>query len=288
MASSTALAPISTSLKRDLYVGHPTMADDRERIEAELRFVLGHGDASPVHRCMEYATLGAGQRIRPMLAVRMGRLCQAPADLVLRGAVATELIHCASLIVDDLPCMDNEQMRRGRPSAHVAFGEPTALLAAFGLVAMAARSILEQPALERYCATQRRLASAVLKTLDCASLIGGQSLDLELTGARRDSKRAQMNELKTTPLFLLAVEAGTAYAEAPSYPLLRRFGREFGNAFQLTDDYLDGELADRAVLDRQFEAARGWIEPFGAPAQPLSELIDYLNVRSQEKDRSHR
>lgn len=282
MASSTALAPIPAP------PWESALNLDRSRIEQELRLVLGHGDASPVHRCMEYAALGAGQRIRPILAMRVGRLCKAPSDLVLRGAVATELIHCASLIVDDLPCMDNEQERRGRPAAHIAFGESTAVLAAFSMVALAARSVLEQPALERYCPHQRRLATAVLKTLDCSALVGGQSLDLELTGAHRESHRAQMNELKTTPLFLLAVEAGTAYAEAPSYPLLRRFGREFGNAFQLTDDYLDGELSDRHVLERQYEEARGWIEPFGPTGAPLGELIDYLHARSQEKDRSHR
>lgn len=262
---------------------------DRHLIERELRETLASAAGqNPVHSCMEYAVLGQAQRIRPLLAVRVGRLCGAPEELVLRAAAAVEILHSASLVVDDLPSMDDEQTRRGRPAAHLAFGEPTALLAAFGLVALAARSVIEQPCAKRYVAGQRHFQHALLRTLDCCSLIGGQSLDLQLTGDHREAGRDAMNELKTVPLFLLAIEAGTAYAAAPSYPLLKRFGREYGVAFQLTDDYLDGELKDRSRLSRQFDLTRECLAPFGTGADPLAELLDYLEKRAAAQDRRHR
>jgi len=251
-------------------------------VDAELRDLIGPAPrANALHSCMEYAAMGGGQRVRPILALRVGRLCGAPEALVLRAAAAIEILHAASLIVDDLPAMDNSATRRGRPSAHVAFGEPAALLSAFGMVALAARSITDQPCAKRYWSAQRRLQHSLLRTLDLASLIGGQLLDLELTGAERECQRETMNELKTVPLFVLAVDAGSAYASAPPYPLLKRFGREFGVAFQLTDDYLDGELNDRARLEEQFQKTRHCLAPFGAGAGPLQELVDYLEERAR-------
>ena len=280
----------------------PTAWDaDRAQVQRELSDLLTaagprhgtvngavNGAVNPVQACMEYVTLGEGQRIRPLLAIRVGRLCGAPEPLVTRAAAAIEILHCASLIVDDLPAMDNANERRGKPAAHVAFGEPAAVLAAFGMVALAARAITEQPCADRFLPAQRRLQQALLKTLDCCSLIGGQMMDIELTGARRESKREAMNELKTTPLFLLAMEAGAAYADTPPYPLLKRFGREYGAAFQLTDDYLDGELTDRPRLHRQYDITGECLAPFGHAGQPLRQLVDYLEERAAAQDRRHR
>ena len=102
-------------------------------VEDALRDVLPGGQcpgASRVADAMEYAVLGGGQRLRPLLAVRMGRMAGADGALVMRGAVAVELLHCASLVVDDLPCMDDEAFRRGRATVHREFGESTAVLAA--------------------------------------------------------------------------------------------------------------------------------------------------------------
>ena len=263
--------------------GPSIWALDRADIERELRDVLlSVGKTNPVHACMEYAVLGEAQRVRPLLALRVGRLCGAREELTLRAAAAVELLHSASLIVDDLPSMDNETQRRGQPAAHVAFGEPAALLAAFGLVALAARSVTEQPCAKHWLAGQRRFQHALLRTLDCCSLIGGQLMDLQLTGARREASRETMNELKTVPLFLLAIEAGTAYADSPSYPLLKQFGREYGVAFQLTDDYLDGELKERTRLSRQFDLTRACLAPFDPSANALTELVDYLEARLEQ------
>jgi len=287
LASSLPLPPPDASLPRD-----SAWLSDRALVERELREVLAARAHNPVQACIEYVTLGGGQRIRPLLALRVGRLCGAPEPLVLRAAAATEILHCASLVVDDLPAMDNSMERRGKPAAHVAFGEPAALLAAFGMVALAARCVIDQPCPVRVQGGQRKFQQALLRTLDCASLIGGQMMDVQLTGqhreADREAQREAMNELKTTPLFLLAIEAGTAYADAPPYPLLKRFGREYGAAFQLTDDYLDGELTDRSRLHRQFEITRECLAPFGSAGDGLRELVDYLQERSEAQDRRHR
>ena len=102
-----------------------------------------------VYEAMRYAVLGAAQRVRPILALRVARLFDAPQDHTLCAAAAVELLHCASLIVD-LPCMDDASFRRNRVAVHIRYGEATAVLAAFGLVALAARSLVENSFVETY------------------------------------------------------------------------------------------------------------------------------------------
>ena len=255
---------------------------DRQSVEQELRSILSPAARSPVSACMDYAVMGRGQRLRPLLAIRVGRLMRSEAALTRRAAAAIELVHCASLIVDDLPCMDNDATRRNRPSAHIAYGESTALLAAFGLVALAARTVMEQEVPERFWGGQRRFQIALLRTLDCASLIGGQVMDLQLSGERREQCRDILNDLKTVPLFLLAIEAGAAYAPAPPPPALKQFGRHYGAALQMTDDYLDGEALDIGPLEGQLAAACDCLAPVGAAAGPLEELVEYLHARAQD------
>ena len=291
MASAVVRAITSTS-----HIFRPDLGDDRRLVEHELRGILAPSASSPVSACMEYAVLGDAQRLRPLLAIRTAQLTGGQFAFTLRAAAAIELLHCASLIVDDLPCMDNDSTRRNRPSAHVAYGESTALLAAFGLVALAARTVIEQDTSEHHWSGQRRFQIALLRTMDCASLIGGQVMDLELTGDRREQCRDLLNEMKTVPLFLLAIEAGLSFpstrpegrpeTSASAYAPLRSFGRHFGVALQMTDDYLDGEALDFGPLERQLSASTGCLVPFGAAASPLVELVEYLHVRAQ--DHRHR
>jgi farnesyl diphosphate synthase len=229
-----------------------------------------------VHDAMRYAVLGSAQRVRPILALRVARMVQAPPDLALRLAAAVELIHCASLVVDDLPCMDNSAYRRDKASVHVKFGEATALLAAFGLVALAARSVLEPSCPERYRSRLIEFQIALLRTLDCSGLIAGQSLDLQA-----HTSSSAISELKTVPLFNLAVMAGSLLADlrANERALLHCFGREFGLAFQLSDDLLDGELANPAPFEEKLFTLRAAIRPFGPASGALENLIDYLHAR---------
>ncbi len=236
---------------------------------------------------MHYAVFGCGQRLRPLLALRIARMLGAASALNLRAAAAVELLHCASLIVDDLPCMDDEYLRRNRPSLHVAFGEANALLAAFGLVALAARSVIdincrpwELPCLLEF---QVRL----LATLDCESMIAGQSLDLSLDSGERDTHRLRLATLKTVPLFELAVRAGSLFARlsATEEQCLLDFGREFGLAYQVRDDLDDGEIDAISTVQDPFARARECLAPFGYRSGPLVDLMNYLDVQKHSRHR---
>ena len=253
---------------------------EKMMVEDALRDVLPGGQcagASRVADAMEYAVLGGGQRLRPLLAVRMGRMMGADAEMVMRGAVAVELLHCASLVVDDLPCMDDEAFRRGRATVHREFGESTAMLAAFSLVALAARQtvdgIRDPFVLEAMVAFQQK----VLQVLDCNSLVGGQAMDLAGGGSSR-----QLAAKKTAPLFALAARAGVIGAELD--PVERqaavRFGHEFGIAYQLMDDLADGELRLRAPFETQMARTREILDVFGSRGGGLKEMLDNLYGKS--------
>ncbi len=234
-----------------------------------------------VHQAMRYAVLGHGQRIRPVLSLRVARAVGGALDLALRAGISVELLHAASLVIDDLPCMDDAETRRELPTVHRTFGEATAVLAAIALVALAARLPLVE---EAPASARPRLidfAQRLLGTLDCSELIAGQALDLELdSGATRPSAET-LAALKTAPLFALAARAGLVGA-APDQAAetdLVSFGAEFGVAFQLVDDYRDGELADPAPAHRRLEAARRWLAPYGEAASGLNELVNWLASR---------
>jgi geranylgeranyl pyrophosphate synthase len=284
-----ALAPTLSETPDAL--ARPSLFEDRYRIDTFLERTLAvpnFQSPCPVPAAMQYAVLGDAQRYRPILAMRVARLLESETEHVMRAAAAVEILHSASLVVDDLPCMDNELMRRGRPAVHIQFGEPTAVLAAHAMVALAARIVMEAPASDREFQRIRRFQLALLKTLDCASLVGGQSLDLALEGDRRDEMREVMNDLKTTPLFQLAIEAGcVSHAFGPP-PELVEFGRHFGLAFQLTDDYLDGELHNIEILQEQYDRCRASIQSYGENAQPLHDLIEHLAERAEAQSRCHR
>lgn len=263
---------------------------EKVRIETELEKLVRDSNCKTISRvgqAMDYAVLGQGQRIRPILALRVAQMVSGREELALRAACAVELLHCASLIVDDLPCMDDDSERRGRPAVHVAFGESTALLAAFALVALAARTVLDQDCPPGYRPRQRKFQIALLRTLDRSGLIAGQMMDLSLSGLSREHNRVAMHSLKTVPLFELAVEAGIAYAEAAPAGLME-FGRNFGLAFQYVDDFRDGELLDPSLLQNALDTARDRARVHGPAARPLENLIDYLHDRAFAEDRRHR
>lgn len=264
--------------------------EDRRRIESDLTALLYPESAGTgrIQEAMRYAVLGSGQRIRPLLALRIARLMGNDGDLPLRAAAAVELLHCASLVVDDLPCMDDAAMRRDRPTVHVAFGEPTALLAAFGLVALAGRAVVEVRCSPVEMSSLIDFQIHLLKVLDADSLIAGQELDLQLTGEERDSHRARVSELKTVPLFELAARAGLLFTDSETTAArgLQRFAREFGLAFQLADDFLDGEIKDVSVVEAQLQRTRDCLRPFHPAAAELEQLIEYLHARQIEKQRT--
>ncbi len=261
----------------------PSLAADRQLVEQHLETLLGGGQPTPFRQAMRYAVLGQGQRFRPVLALRIARLCGQENAHTLRAAAAVEILHCASLIVDDLPCMDDSPERRNRPATHVAFGEPTALLAAFGLVALAARSIVEQPCLPGQLPHLVRFQTALLRTLDVCGLCEGQDLDLRAASCERAQLRDCMNELKTVPLFELAARAGLLFTD-PQSRLARalvRFAREFGRAFQVVDDYIDREITDRALVEDRLRRAEQTLAPLAPASAGLLEMVEVLRARCQ-------
>jgi geranylgeranyl pyrophosphate synthase len=261
------------------------ISSDRFEINRFLETLLcrtRRGAGTSVFNAMSYAVLGGGQRIRPVLSLRIGRLLGAPLPLTLAAAGAVELVHCASLIIDDLPCMDNSPFRRNRPAAHVEFGESTAILAAFGLVALAARSVLEVPCVEADHERAVDFQLALLRSLDCCGLIAGQAMDLENAAAKGTRGDPNISDLKTVPLFTLAVHAGSLVANenADSHALLSGFGREFGLAFQMSDDLLDGEEESEEPFFEKLNLLRALIGHFGSAAHDIETLIEYLNERA--------
>ncbi len=270
------------------------LPSDRQLIDNQLCTMLKQSasDGGPVAEAMRYAVLGSGQRIRPLLAIRTGRLMGGGLKRCanLRAGASVELLHCASLIVDDLPCMDNEQVRRDRPTVHVRFGEATAILAAFGLVALAARSLTEIDGTGAERASYIEFQTHLLKVLDVGGLITGQSLDLALCGSERERSRALMTELKTVPLFVLSIRAGLLLSgfSAREEEALLAFGRRFGIAYQMADDLLDGEQCDAEPVVAQLESARCCLRQFGSRSHGLEELVDYLHDRTCQDNRSHR
>lgn len=257
-------------------------AGDRERIERELDALLPEGETA-VGRAMRYAVFGAAQRVRPLLSLRVARALGAESPAVLRAAAAAELLHCASLVVDDLPCMDDSPMRRGRPSVHAQFGEATAVLAAFSMVALAARCVMDPVAANGSAARLSKFQWNLLACLDAGSLIHGQALDLD---AAAPAQPALIAELKTVPLFELAVEAGGV--SSPEYDRredeFRRFARQFGRAFQAVDDFLDGDLEDARAAVAEVERAAILAAALGSE---LTELTGYLYDKVAE-DRRYR
>lgn len=263
---------------------HPL--DDRELIQDELTEILRLRSTppSPLRRAMEYAVLGGGQRVRPVLSLRIARCAGVESPLTLRAAAAVEVLHCASLIIDDLPCMDDEELRRGRPATHRAFGEPTALLAAFGLVAAAARSVVEIDCRPTELSALVSFQIRLLQVMDVSGLCEGQDLDLRTIGLERVDMRAQIIEMKTVPLFVLAAEAGLLGLNpgSPAARALRAFARDFGLAFQLADDYADGEIDDLGLVEDHLRRARAHLQPLNLPTAPLNEMLNSLYQRCLE------
>lgn len=261
---------------------------DRNQVDICLERLLysASGQSNGViQEAMRYAVLGPAQRIRPILSLRVARVFGDTGQFAMRAACSVELLHCASLIVDDLPCMDDSPVRRDQPSVHVKFGEATAILAAFGLVAISARLLVEGEGSQTHRARLVDFQIKLLSSLDCSGLIAGQALDLQLTNNQFSRTDCRVTELKTVPLFQLAVAAGALLSDPDSNEgaLLRCFGREFGLAYQMTDDLLDGESIEPGLLEEKFTTLRAAIAPFGPRGRELEDLVDYLHARATQR-----
>jgi geranylgeranyl diphosphate synthase type II len=226
-----------------------------ERYLEELRF-SGEEATAGLEEAMRYSLLAGGKRIRPVLALATAEALGRDPDSVLPLAAGIELIHTYSLIHDDLPAMDDDDLRRGRPTCHVAYGEDVAILAGDGLFAEAMRLILERQAGEpgHVLDAVRRLVSAA----GVDGMVGGQYVDVTASGQLSPVQLRRLHELKTGRLIAASVECVLAVSgiDGPATIPYRRFAAELGVLFQIVDDILDLTGDEAALGKRQGQDAR--------------------------------
>lgn len=222
-----------------------------DQIDAELAnlFVTGPAAATPdrLREAMRHALLGGGKRLRPFLVIESSGLFSVTPDRAAAAATAIECVHCYSLAHDDLPAMDNDDIRRGRPSAWKAFDEWTAILAGDGLLTLAFE-ILADPAAHPDPAIRAELTLLLARASGSAGMVGGQALDLaweklDQTGTATADQVRELQSMKTGALITCACEMGGVIggADEEARRALRGYGTALGFAFQIADDLLDAE-----------------------------------------------
>jgi farnesyl diphosphate synthase len=283
------------------------MSAVQQRTEAALESRLPAADIAPqeLHAAMRYAVLEGGKRVRALLAHAAGELADAHADALDAAACAVELIHAYSLVHDDLPCMDNDVLRRGKPTVHVEFGEATALLTGDALQTLAFQALTEAlPGV----GPETRIDMLALLTRASGSrgMAGGQAIDLASVG--KDLTRAELEYMhihKTGALIRASVALGAMCGTTAPETLERldRYGKLIGLLFQVVDDILDAE-SDTATLGKTagkdaehdkptyvsllgmsearalsatlLEEAHEALVPLGEAARRLRELADFI------------
>lgn len=222
------------------------------RVEDALSRWVGVNAPVLLGDAMRYAVLDGGKRLRPLLVLAAAEAVGGHADAALRAACAAELIHAYSLVHDDLPCMDNDVLRRGKPTVHVKFGEADALLAGDALQALAFELLTPEEA-SFTPAVQARLCRLLARAAGSEGMAGGQAIDLASVGVALDEDSLRrMHRLKTGALLQGSVEMGAACAEhvaAAALAALRDYGAALGLAFQIVDDILD-VTADSQTLGK--------------------------------------
>lgn len=217
------------------------LEDSAARVEERLAFFLDRAAApEPLRRAMQHAALGGGKRLRPAMLAAAARSPELTAA-ALDAACALECIHCYSLVHDDLPCMDNAAVRRGKPSCHAAFGEAMALLAGDCLHSLAFEIIAG-------CGLPPDAAEMLAHAAGGGGMGGGQCLDLQ-SAAQTETALRQIHEMKTGALFNCALQLGLlcrGNAPPEEKERMRRFAAAFGALFQIVND-LNGAAADAAL-----------------------------------------
>jgi geranylgeranyl diphosphate synthase type II len=260
--------------------------------------------APALHQAMCYSALDAGKRFRPILTLAVGELFGAKRAPVVSFACAIELIHCYSLIHDDLPSLDNDDFRRGKPSCHKQFGEAIALLAGDALLTEAF-FIVSDPGIARLLGTtlSTKLIREISEAAGMRGMISGQSREFELAEIQVTSDILEdLDRLKTGALITTAARVGAMIGGATRKDLERitRYARSLGLAFQITDDILDaheiseenhkgianylsvaGKAAASERVKSLFAECLREIEPYGKAAEPLREIAHYVTERTQ-------
>ena len=280
----------------------------QQRVEARLQAALPNAELAPqrLHQAMRYAVLGGGKRVRPLLTFAAGELCQADPDRLAVAASAVELIHAYSLVHDDLPCMDDDVLRRGKPACHVEFDQATALLAGDALQSLAFQLVAEYRIAED-AAVQIRMVQLLAMACGSRGMAGGQAIDLGAVGTRLTLAELEFMHIhKTGALIraavLLGAHCGTELP-APQMGKLDHYAKCIGLAFQVVDDVLDAEATTatlgktagkdavrdkptyvsvlgvaeaRKLADELRRGALAALDAQGARAQRLRDLADFI------------
>lgn len=286
----------------------------RTRVELELEAWLPSESIAPerLHAAQRYSVLGAGKRIRPSLVYATAETLGVPLDQVDAAACAVELIHCYSLVHDDLPAMDDDDLRRGRPTCHKAFDEATAILAGDSLQVLAFQLLAAHPGLPEDARVRVRVIELLAAASGTAGMAGGQALDLAAEGRTLAlAGLERLHAMKTGALIrasvLMAAHCRPGL-DAAALGALARFGGLVGLAFQVQDDILDveGDVAvigkppgsdeargmptypavaglegARARVRELHDEARGMLATHGWAPSPLSSLSDWLLTRNR-------
>lgn len=292
------------------------IAQTVERVEGTLQEVLsptsqaGEGPRpARLVEAMRYAALAGGKRLRPALMIESARLLGRTDDGVLVAAAALECIHCYSLVHDDLPAMDDDDLRRGRPTTHIAFDEATAILAGDSLLTLAF-DLIARPEVSDSAQVRLTLSQELARAAGVGGMAGGQMMDLESEHrARTEDEIRLLQSLKTGALIRYACRSGAILAQASPQTVetLTRFGEIIGYAFQLADDLLDacgdaevvgkatgkdadkgkatllglmGEDKARKILAGLIEEALSLLAPFEDKADNLTALARFVAARS--------
>jgi len=281
------------------------------RLEIRLERLLsapGGGAISPLAEAMRYAVLGGGKRIRPFLLIESAGLFASPDDGTYGAAAALECVHCYSLVHDDLPSMDDDALRRGRPTVHMAYDEATAILVGDALLTLAFET-LARPETHKDASVRAELILGLARAAGWRGMVEGQALDLAAEGTQvSNDEIARIQALKTGALIEFACDAGAVLgsASADQRHALRIYGKALGQAFQLADDLLDvdgdagqvgkatgkdgaagkathvaslGVERARARLEALESKAIEALKPFGSNAEALIEAARFVTRR---------
>jgi geranylgeranyl diphosphate synthase type II len=287
----------------------PFLEEDRLAVDAALEQLLPRESTRPasIHQAMRYSVFAGGKRIRPILCLETARIFAPDVTAAMHPACAIEMIHTYSLIHDDLPALDNDDLRRGKPTCHRKFGEATAILAGDALLTLAFETISATPVAPAQCIAMLKEVASAAGTVN--GMVGGQVADLEAEGRRVDPEMLEyIHRSKTAALIRASVTSGALCAGAADDDVtrLRRFGETIGWAFQVTDDILDVEESSAALgktagkdmaqqkatypaihgLQRSHEIASDLagkaiaeLAPYREAASRLREIAEYLVIR---------
>ncbi|TAN62395.1 MAG: polyprenyl synthetase family protein [Magnetospirillum sp.] len=286
------------------------LAQTSQTVNAELDRLLpvSDGPDARVHEAMRYASLDGGKRLRPFLVMQSASLFNVAEGAALRVACAIEMIHCYSLVHDDLPCMDDDDLRRGRPTCHKKFDESTALLAGDALLTKAFE-ILVNPATHADPAVRCELVADLAHASGGQGMVGGQMIDLQAHTLDLDvAGITRLQQMKTGRLFSFSCEAGAVMGKAHGELrlALRNYAHDLGLAFQIADDILDieGDVAEvgkklqkdadagkatfvsllgieraRSQADMLADQACRHLDPFGDKADLMRDVARYVVQR---------